>query len=110
VRLSGVTSLAVTKLDVLSGLGPLKIAAAYRLDGKEIRYMPSDISELGRCEPVYEDFEGFGGDFSGARGLDGLPSAARKYLDGLERLCGAPLGLVSVGPERGETIALKGFF
>ncbi|MDR1314398.1 MAG: adenylosuccinate synthase [Deltaproteobacteria bacterium] len=108
--LSGITSLAVTKLDVLRGLGPLKIAERYRLDGSEVRYMPMDISDLARCEPVYRDYGGFDEDISKAKSLSDLPAGARKYLDGLEELCGVPLGLVSVGPERGETVLLGTFF
>ncbi|MDR1080628.1 MAG: adenylosuccinate synthase [Deltaproteobacteria bacterium] len=110
VALSGITSLAVTKLDVLRGLGPLKIAESYRLDGELVRHMPPDIRDLARCEPVYRDCDGFGEDISGARRLSDLPGAARRYLDCLEELCGAPLGLVSVGPERGETVLLEKFF
>jgi adenylosuccinate synthase len=110
VALSGITSLAVTKLDVLRGQGPLRIARSYRLDGAELDFMPTDTADLALCEPVYREFEGFDSDVSGARRLEDLPSAARRYLDGLEDLCGAPLGLVSVGPERGETILLESFF
>ncbi|MDR1037023.1 MAG: adenylosuccinate synthase [Deltaproteobacteria bacterium] len=110
VALSGITSLAVTKLDVLRGLGPLKIAESYLLDGQTIRHMPPDIHDLALCEPVYREYGGFEEDISGARSLADLPSGARKYLDGLEDLCGAPLGLVSVGPERGETVLLEKFF
>ncbi|MDR2611537.1 MAG: adenylosuccinate synthase [Deltaproteobacteria bacterium] len=110
VALSGISSLAVTKLDVLRGLGALRIAGAYRLDGAELAYMPQDISDLARCEPVYREFGGFTEDISRARRLSDLPSGARGYLDGLEELCGAPLGLVSVGPERGETVMLESFF
>ncbi|MDR3153828.1 MAG: adenylosuccinate synthase [Deltaproteobacteria bacterium] len=108
--LCGITSLAVTKLDVLSGLGPLKIARAYRLDGSEIDFMPQDIRDLERCEPVYWDYAGFAEDISRARLITDLPKGAREYLEGVEELCGAPLGLVSVGPERGETIILESFF
>jgi adenylosuccinate synthase len=108
--LSGITSLAVTKLDVLCGLGKLRIAVKYRLDGSLIDHMPLDVDDLARCEPVYEDYEGFPGDISGARRLDDLPLPAARYLEAMARHCGAPLGLVSVGPERGETIMLERFF
>ncbi|MDR1039013.1 MAG: adenylosuccinate synthase [Deltaproteobacteria bacterium] len=108
--LSGITSLAVTKLDVLRGLGPLKIARGYRLDGGELLCMPLDIHDLARCEPIYSDQPGFDEDISEARRLADLPSGARSYLDALEEHCGVPLGLVSVGPERGETILLEKFF
>jgi adenylosuccinate synthase len=110
VDLCGVDHLAVTKLDVLAGLPELKIATRYTLDGETIDFIPADYRDLARCRPVYESWPGFTGDLSGARKMEELPSAARRYLDRLSELCGAPLGLVSVGPDREETIILHEYF
>ncbi|MCL2029790.1 MAG: adenylosuccinate synthetase, partial [Deltaproteobacteria bacterium] len=110
VTLSGADHLAVTKLDVLSGLPELKIAAHYLLDGERIDFLPADIRAAERCRPVYETLPGFEGDLSRARRLSDLPAGARGYLDRLSELCGAPPALVSVGPGREETIILHEYF
>jgi Adenylosuccinate synthase len=108
--LCGVDHLAVTKLDVLTGLPELKIATHYLLDGEKIDYLPADFRELDRCVPVYESWPGFDEDITRAKRLEDLPAAARRYLDRLSELAGAPLGLVSVGPDRAETIILHEYF
>ena len=110
VDLCGADHLAVTKLDVLAGLPELKIATHYLLDGEKIDFIPADYREVERCRPVYESWPGFEGDLSKARKLTDLPAAARRYLDRLSELCGAPLGLVSVGPDREETIILHEYY
>lgn len=110
VELCGVDHLAVTKLDVLAGLPEIKIATHYLLDGEKIDWIPADFTDYERCEPVYETWPGFSGDLTGAKKMADLPSSARRYLDRLSELCGAPLGLVSVGPDRRETIILHEYF
>lgn len=110
VELCGADHLAVTKLDVLSGLSELKIATHYLLDGEKIDYIPADVKDVERCQPVYESWPGFFNDISKVRKLEDLPEAARRYLDRLCELCGAPLGLVSVGPDREQTIILHDYF
>ncbi len=110
VALCGVDHLAVTKLDVLAGLPELKIATHYMLDGEKIHFLPADYRDLDRCQPVYETWPGFTEDITGAKKIEDLPAAARRYLDRLSELCGAPLGLVSVGPDREETIILHEYF
>ena len=110
VKLCGVDHLAVTKLDVLAGLPELKIATSYLLDGQQIDHIPADADDLERCRPVYESWPGFEGDLTGVRQLEDLPAAARRYLDRLTEVCGAPLGLVSVGPDREETIILHEYY
>jgi len=106
-RLNGLTGLAVTKLDVLTGLPEVKICTAYRLNGKEIQRFPANLTDLAACEPVYETWPGWEGDLSGVREFDRLPENARNYLRRLEELAGAPLKIVSVGPGRDETIVLE---
>lgn len=110
VELCGADHLAVTKLDVLSGLSELKIATHYMLDGEKIDFIPSDVKDFDRCQPVYETWPGFFNDVSKAKKMEDLPDAARRYLDRLRQLCGAPLGLVSVGPDREQTIMLHEYF
>ncbi|UQZ88975.1 adenylosuccinate synthase [Deltaproteobacteria bacterium Smac51] len=110
VDLCGVDHLAVTKLDVLSGLGELKIATHYMLDGEKIDFIPAEVKDAERCQPVYETWPGFFSDISKARKLEDLPDTARRYLDRMSELCGAPLGLVSVGPDREQTIMLHEYF
>lgn len=110
VRLSGIDNLAVTKLDVLTGLDELKICVAYNLGGEQIKTIPADLTAFDACEPVYETLPGWREDITKARKMSDLPKEARKYLARLEELAGAPLGIVSVGPDREETIMLKNPF
>ena len=102
VEISGITELAVTKLDILSGLPALKICTAYTLDGKPNSEFA--VARLGEYRPVYEDLPGWSEDVSGARRMQDLPAAARGYLRRLEEIAGAPVSLVSVGAEREQVI------
>jgi adenylosuccinate synthase len=106
-RLSGMTSLALTKLDVLAGLPEVSVCAAYRLDGKELDEPPIDLDDIARAEPVYAKFPGWGPLPSGARGIADLPAHARAYVETIERMAGVSFCLVSVGPDRSETIRLR---
>ena len=104
VAVNSVSSIMLNKLDILSGLSEVRIGVAYRLDGAVVDRWPLSVAELERAEPVYESFPGWDEDLSDARRLDDLPSAARAFVDALEALAGVPIGLVSVGPERTQTI------
>ncbi len=109
VRLSGITGLCITKLDVLTGLPSLKICKGYRLpDGSELETLPASLTRLGQCQPIYEELPGWDQDITGAKSLDDLPPSCRAYLERLSQLAGAPLSLVSVGPDRDATIILGG--
>ena len=111
VRVSGVTRLAVTKLDVLTGLKTIKICTGYRSDcGLLIDAVPANLRILASCEPVYEEFEGWQEDIMQALSMNELPENARKYLKRLEELSGAKIALVSVGAGREETIELENPF
>ena len=99
---NGFTELAITKLDVLQGLGELKVCTRYRIDGKETDRFPSDPARLERVEPVYEAFPGFDG--LGGGSMEGLPQAARDYLGFIEDFVGVRIGTVSTGPKRSETM------
>ncbi|OPY14445.1 MAG: Adenylosuccinate synthetase [Syntrophus sp. PtaB.Bin001] len=111
VRVSGITGLAITKLDVLTGLKTLKICVGYQ---SENRLYPESVPPTPRilkeCKPVYEEMDGWTEDIRNARQIDDLPANARRYLDRLESLAGVPIILVSVGAGREETIVLKNPF
>ncbi len=114
VRLSGISALALTKVDVLSGMGPLKVCVGYRMKGPAgpivSDELPAELRDLQDAEPVYEEYEGWSESLRELRDLDALPAAARRYLRRIEELTGVPLALVSVGPGRAETIVLKNPF
>ncbi|MGD0176488.1 MAG: adenylosuccinate synthase [Candidatus Bathyarchaeia archaeon] len=103
--LNGLTSLAVTKLDVLDSLENMKVCIAYRLDGKEITEMP-DTVDLGRVQPVYEEWAGWKKPTTGARKWDDLPKGAQAYLKRIEELAKVPIEYVSVGPKREDIVIL----
>jgi adenylosuccinate synthase len=105
-RVNGLTELFVTKLDVLSGLGPLKVCTAYRADGATYEDFPPHQSLFHRAEPEYEELEGWDEDLAGVRAVDGLPGTARRYLDRIVELVGVPIGVVSVGPGREQSLSV----
>ncbi len=107
-RVNGLTGIALTKLDVLSGHDELKICVGYEGGGKAWDEPPMDAEEMAGLEPVYEVVPGWSEDVRGARTLDGLPDEARAFVARVEELVGVPVVLVSVGPERDETIVVRG--
>jgi adenylosuccinate synthase len=106
-RLSGLDSVAITKLDVLDSVPTIRICTAYRFNGGLVSTPPASPSALAACEPVYEDWPGWRSSTRGVRRWEDLPLAARRYLDRLAELLETPLALVSVGPRRGETLRLR---
>jgi adenylosuccinate synthase len=110
VRLNGLTGLAITKLDVLSGQPKIKIARKYVVDGREYDRMPGNIRETGRIEPVYEEMDGWNEDISGVRSLEDLPASARDYIRRIQDITGVEPVIVSVGPDRSETLLLRNPF
>ncbi|KGO35623.1 MAG: adenylosuccinate synthase [Desulfoprunum sp.] len=110
VRLNGLTGIAVTKLDVLSGSPVLKIANGYDLEGKTFTTMPSNIRQAERVVPRYEEMPGWQKDISGVRQFEDLPSEAKDYIRRIEDFTGTPAVIVSVGPDRSETLLLKNPF
>ena len=107
VKLNGVSGFCVTKLDVLDGFEEIKICTAYRLQGELLDAPPLDASNWSQLEPVYESFPGWHETSRGATSLGQLPANARAYLEAMESLCGAPVHVVSTGPERNENIVRK---
>jgi adenylosuccinate synthase len=102
VQVNGFTSIAITKLDVLDALPEVQVCTAYRLDGKEIQFVPADPGDLARCEPVYETHTGWMSPITETRGLDELPPAAIRYLGRLEELLGVRIDIISVGADRSQ--------
>jgi len=103
-RLSGVDELAVMLLDVLSGFDELAICSAYMIDGRRVTQFPSHIDDVKRAEPVYETLPGWHEELTGVRRYDDLPENARRYLARIGELLGRPVTVVSVGPDRAQTI------
>jgi adenylosuccinate synthase len=110
VRLNGLTGLALTKLDVLSGQPVLKMATEYELDGKRLSSMPSNIKQAAAVKPVYEELAGWQEDISGVRDFADLPVKTRDYIKRIEEFTGVETVIVSVGPDRDETMLLKNPF
>ena len=110
VRLNGLTGLAITKLDVLSGQPKLKIARKYTVDGEEYTCMPGNIRKTSQARPVYEEVEGWDADITGVRAFDDLPREARDYVRRIEDISGISPVIVSVGPDREETLLLRNPF
>ncbi|MBQ5614565.1 MAG: adenylosuccinate synthase [Tidjanibacter sp.] len=109
-RVSGVNYLSLMLFDVLSGLEKVCICTAYELDGQVIDYVPSTITELERCKPVLEELPGWVEDTTTCRSVEEMPEAAQRYIARIEELTGAEVAVVSVGPDREQTILRKDFF
>ena len=107
VHLNGVSGFCVTKLDVLDGFDEIKICTHYRLGGEMLDAPPMDAEAWAELEPVYETFPGWLESSRGATSTDELPANARSYLMAMEDLCGAPVHIVSTGPDRAENIIIK---
>ena len=103
---NGFNSFAMTNLDGLDGLDEVRLCTAYELDGERMETPPLDAEDLERCKPIYETMEGWPNDISGAQSLDDLPTNARRYLDRITELVETPFSIVSVGPDRKQTIVV----
>ena len=110
VRLNGFNGLAVTKLDVLTGLKTVRVCVGYELDGRRIDDVPASVAAFNAVRPIYEEFPGWDETLSRARSLDDLPATVRRYLTALEELTGTPIFMVSVGARRQDTIILRNAF
>ncbi|MFL0672112.1 MAG: adenylosuccinate synthase [Erythrobacter sp.] len=105
--ISGVTGIALTKIDVLDGLDTVKICTGYRLRGAVYDYLPSHAADQAACEPIYEEMEGWQGSTAGARSYADLPAQAIKYIQRVQELIECPVALVSTSPERDDTILMR---
>ena len=107
VIINGISGLCVTKLDVLDGLREIQVCVGYRLDGRTLDILPLDADEIAACEPVYETLPGWADSTAGLTSWEQLPAPARRYLERVQALIGAPIDMVSTGPDRAHTILLR---
>ncbi len=105
--ISGVTGIALTKIDVLDGFDVVKICTGYRLRGKILDYLPAHAADQAAVEPIYEEMEGWNGTTAGARSYADLPANAIKYIQRVQELIETPVALVSTSPERDDTILVR---
>ena len=107
VAVSGITGIALTKLDVLDGFETVRICTGYRIDGRDFDYLPPHAADQMRIEPIFEEVEGWPGSTRGARSWADLPARAIKYVRRIEELIRCPVALVSTSPEREDTILVR---
>ncbi|MCX7922321.1 MAG: adenylosuccinate synthase [Clostridia bacterium] len=105
-RVNGLTALAINHVDTIGKLDKIKLCVAYKKDGAVIKHFPSSLKELAKCEPVYEDFDGWNVDISNVKTYDGLPENAKKYLKRIEELTGVKVKFIGVGKDREQTITV----
>ena len=106
VRTSGLTSIALNKIDVLSDIETIKICVAYKKNGEITKHFPASLEELAKCQPVYEELPGWG-PIDHMRTYDELPANAKAFVTRIEELCGAKVTMVGVGPNRNQNIYIN---
>ena len=104
---SGITGIALTKIDVLDGMETVKICTGYRIGDETYDYLPPHAADQARVEPIYEEMEGWSGTTAGARSWADLPAQAVKYVRRIEELIRCPVALVSTSPQRDDTILVR---
>jgi len=107
IIINGISGLCITKLDVLDGLQEIKVCVGYELNGKRVDILPLDADDIVACQPIYESFPGWADSTVGLTQWDELPLNARRYLERIQALIGAPIDMVSTGPDRDHTILLR---
>ncbi|MDC7708915.1 adenylosuccinate synthase [Vogesella indigofera] len=107
IQINGVSGLCVTKLDVMDGLEEIKLCVGYTLDGKRVDILPFGSDAVTKCQPVYETLPGWSESTFGTKRWEDLPANAQAYLTRIAEVCGAPVDIVSTGPDREETIVLR---
>jgi adenylosuccinate synthase len=110
VQVNGLSDIALTHLDIYDGFPSIKICTAYKFKGEVLTSFPSDIAILEKCQPIYEEVDGWQQSISGIRNFRKLPAGARNYLSHLEDLLSCPISLASVGPDRRQIVSVKDFF
>jgi adenylosuccinate synthase len=110
IRVNGIREMVITKLDVLNDFDAIKICVGYRVDGKVFYHVPSNLEILKRSEPVYEELSGWETELKGAKNFKNLPPNARRYIRRIEELIHTKITIISIGPERNETISIKNPF
>lgn len=107
IIINGVSGLCITKLDVLDGLPEIRVCTGYTLDGRHLDILPLDADEIEACRPIYETLPGWQGSTAGLTRWEDLPLGARAYLERIQAVIGAPIDMVSTGPDRDHTILLR---
>ncbi len=107
IQLNGIGGLCVTKLDVLDGLDRVQLCTGYKLDGRVLDMLPFGAEAVAECQPIYEEMPGWSGTTFGVKTWAGLPRNAQRYLERLSEVAGAPIDIVSTGPDRDETILIR---
>jgi adenylosuccinate synthase len=107
ILINGISGLCITKLDVLDGLAEVKMAVGYKLGDQTLDILPLDADEIAACEPIYETYPGWKGSTAGVTRWDDLPAEAQRYLERVQAFIGAPIDMVSTGPDRDHTILLR---
>ncbi|MDO4640981.1 MAG: adenylosuccinate synthase [Neisseria sp.] len=108
IQINGITGMCITKLDVMDGIEEIKLCVGYRLpDGKDTDILPFGAEAVAACEPIYETMPGWQDSTFGVKEYDKLPENAKAYLKRIEEVCGAPIAIISTGPDREETILLQ---
>jgi len=107
VQINGLSDIALTHLDIYDGFSSIKICTAYKFNDEVLTSFPSDIAILEKCQPIYEELDGWQESISGIRNFKKLPAGARNYMSRLEDLLSCPISLVSVGPDRRQIILVK---
>jgi len=110
VQVNGLSDIALTHLDIYDGFSSIKICTAYKFKGEALTSFPSDVAIFERCQPIYEEVDGWQESISGIRNFKKLPVKARNYMSRLEDLLSCPISLVSVGPDRRQIILGKDLF
>jgi adenylosuccinate synthase len=105
--INGITSVAITKLDVLSSFERIKICIGYELKGKRIRYFPTSVEQLSAMKPIYEELNGWKEDISNCLAYDQLPAKTKDYLNFIAKHSGIKIDIISVGPKRGQTFYVE---
>ena len=110
VQINSLSAIALTHLDIYDGFPSIKICTAYKFKGEVLTSFPSDVAVLEKCQPIYEEVDGWQESISGVRNFEKLPVAARKYISRLEELLSCPISLVSIGPDRSQIILIADLF
>jgi adenylosuccinate synthase len=104
---NGITSVAITKLDVLSGFEKIKVCVAYELNGKRIKYFPTSVEQLSAVKPIYEVLDGWNEDITNCTSYEQLPAKTKDYLSFIAKHSGIKIEIISVGPKRKQTFYVK---
>lgn len=110
VRINGITSIALSRMDTLGGLDTVSVCTGYEIDGSVTKNYPASLEDIAKAKPVYKELPGWSGDISHIRKFEDLPEAARGYVEFIERETGAKVGMIGVGAERSECIVRQEFF